>query len=149
MHSAAHEIAAGHRSLSGTISRVTGRNCFLPVTVTGRFSNTVINDVSLSRKISLWALIMSHQIVTSWVVDSSITSPSFILTEQSILCVFLQAVLNFTAVIQWMISFFIRSFIQSKLAKSNRLRRKDIPRYILYISRQEWLAYSKLHTKTI
>ena len=35
----AHEIAAGHRSLTGTISCVTGTICFLPVTMTGRFSN--------------------------------------------------------------------------------------------------------------
>ena len=35
----AHEIAAGHRSLSGTISCVTDRIRFLPVTMTGRFSN--------------------------------------------------------------------------------------------------------------
>ena len=34
-----HEITAGHRSLSGTISCVTERIRFLPVTMTGRFSN--------------------------------------------------------------------------------------------------------------
>ena len=34
-----HEITAGHRSLSGTISCVTDRIRFLPVTMTGRFSN--------------------------------------------------------------------------------------------------------------
>ena len=34
-----HEINAGHRSLSGTISCVTERIRFLPVTMTGRFSN--------------------------------------------------------------------------------------------------------------
>ena len=36
---AVHEITAGHRSLSDTISCVTDRICFLPVTMTGRFSN--------------------------------------------------------------------------------------------------------------
>ena len=34
-----HEITGGHRSLSGTISCVTDRVRFLPVTMTGRFSN--------------------------------------------------------------------------------------------------------------
>ena len=34
-----HEINAGHRSLSGTISCVTDRIRFLPVTMTGKFSN--------------------------------------------------------------------------------------------------------------
>ena len=34
-----HETTAGHRSLSGTISCVTNRIRFLPVTMTGRFSN--------------------------------------------------------------------------------------------------------------
>ena len=34
-----HEITVGHRSLSGTISCVTDRIRFLPVTMTGRFSN--------------------------------------------------------------------------------------------------------------
>ena len=34
-----HEITAGHRSLSGTISCVTDRIRFLPVTMTDRFSN--------------------------------------------------------------------------------------------------------------
>ena len=34
-----HEIAAGHRSLSGTISCVIDRIRFLPVSMTGRFSN--------------------------------------------------------------------------------------------------------------
>ena len=34
-----HEITAGHRSLSGTISCVTDKILFLPVTMTGRFSN--------------------------------------------------------------------------------------------------------------
>ena len=34
-----HEITAGHRSLSNTISCVTDRSRFLPVTMTGRFSN--------------------------------------------------------------------------------------------------------------
>ena len=34
-----HKITAGHRSLSGAISRVTDRIRFLPVTMTGRFSN--------------------------------------------------------------------------------------------------------------
>ena len=34
-----HEITAGHRSLSGTNSCVTDRIRFLPVTLTGRFSN--------------------------------------------------------------------------------------------------------------
>ena len=34
-----HEITAGHRSLSGTISCVTNRIRFLPVTLTSRFSN--------------------------------------------------------------------------------------------------------------
>ena len=37
--SSVHEITAGHRSLSGTISCVTDRIRFLPVTMTGRFSN--------------------------------------------------------------------------------------------------------------
>ena len=37
--STVHEITAGHRSLSGMISCVTGRIRFLPVTMTGRFSN--------------------------------------------------------------------------------------------------------------
>ena len=41
---AVHEITAGHRSLSGTISFVTGRIPFLLVTVTGRFSNS--NSIS-------------------------------------------------------------------------------------------------------
>ena len=39
-----HEITAGHRSLSGTISCVTDRIRFLPVTMTGRFSN--LNSIS-------------------------------------------------------------------------------------------------------
>ena len=39
-----HEITAGHRSLSGTISCVTNRIHFLPVTMTGSFSN--FNNVS-------------------------------------------------------------------------------------------------------
>ena len=39
-----HEIAAGHRSLSGTISFVTDRIRFLLVTMTGRFSN--FNSIS-------------------------------------------------------------------------------------------------------
>ena len=34
-----HEITVGHRSLSGTISCVTDRIRFLPLTMTGRFSN--------------------------------------------------------------------------------------------------------------
>ena len=34
-----HEITAGHRSLSGTISCMTDGIRFLPVTMTGRFSN--------------------------------------------------------------------------------------------------------------
>ena len=34
-----HEITAGHRSLSGTISCVADRIRFLPVTMTGRLSN--------------------------------------------------------------------------------------------------------------
>ena len=38
-HVAVHEITAGHRSLSGTISCVIGSIRFLPVTMTGRFSN--------------------------------------------------------------------------------------------------------------
>ena len=38
MH-AVHEITAGHRSLSGTISCETDRIRFLPVTMTKRFSN--------------------------------------------------------------------------------------------------------------
>ena len=41
---AVHEITAGHRSLSGTISCVTDRIRFLPVTMTGRFSN--FNSIS-------------------------------------------------------------------------------------------------------
>ena len=39
-----HKITAGHRSLSGTISCVTHRIRFLPVTTTGRFSN--FNSIS-------------------------------------------------------------------------------------------------------
>ena len=39
-----HEIFAGHRSLSGTISCVTDRIRFLPVTMTGRFSK--FNNIS-------------------------------------------------------------------------------------------------------
>ena len=39
-----HEITAGQRSLSGTISYVTARIRFLPVTMTGRFSN--FNSIS-------------------------------------------------------------------------------------------------------
>ena len=39
-----HEITAGHRSLSGTISCVADRIRFLPVTMTGRFSN--FNSIS-------------------------------------------------------------------------------------------------------
>ena len=39
-----HEITAGHRSLSGTISCVTDRIRFLPVTMTDRFSN--VNSIS-------------------------------------------------------------------------------------------------------
>ena len=35
----AHEIAAGHQSLSGTIICVTGRIRFLTVTMTSSFSN--------------------------------------------------------------------------------------------------------------
>ena len=41
---AVHEITAGHRSLSDTISRVTDRIRFLPVTRTGMFSN--FNSIS-------------------------------------------------------------------------------------------------------
>ena len=44
MEYAVHEITAGHRSLSGTISCVTDRIRFLPVTMTGRFSN--FNSIS-------------------------------------------------------------------------------------------------------
>ena len=40
LDNAAHEIAAGHRSLTGTISCVSGRIRFLPVTMTGRFSKS-------------------------------------------------------------------------------------------------------------
>ena len=36
---AVHEISADHRSLSGTISCMTDRIRFLPVTMTGMFSN--------------------------------------------------------------------------------------------------------------
>ena len=39
-----HEITVSHRSLSGTISCVTDRIRFLPVTMTGRFSN--FNSIS-------------------------------------------------------------------------------------------------------
>ena len=39
METTVHEITAGHRSLSGTISCVTDKIRFLPVTMTGRFSN--------------------------------------------------------------------------------------------------------------
>ena len=39
-----HEVTAGHRSLSGTISCVTDRIRFLPVTMTGRVSN--LNSIS-------------------------------------------------------------------------------------------------------
>ena len=39
-----HEITAGHRSLSGTISCMTDGIRFLPVTMTGRFSN--LNSIS-------------------------------------------------------------------------------------------------------
>ena len=39
-----HEISAGHRSLSGSISCVSDRIRFLPVTMTGRFSN--FNSIS-------------------------------------------------------------------------------------------------------
>ena len=39
-----HEITAGHRSLSSTISCVTDRTRFLPVTMTGRFSK--FNSIS-------------------------------------------------------------------------------------------------------
>ena len=39
-----HEITAGHRSPSGTNSCVTGRIRFLPVTMTGSFSN--FNSIS-------------------------------------------------------------------------------------------------------
>ena len=41
---AVHEMTAGHRSLSGTISCVTDRIRFLPVTMTGRYSN--FNSIS-------------------------------------------------------------------------------------------------------
>ena len=41
---AVHEITAGHRSLSGTISCVTDRIRFLSVAMTGRFSN--FNSIS-------------------------------------------------------------------------------------------------------
>ena len=41
---AVHEITAGHRSLSSTISFVTDRIRFLQVTMTGRFSN--FNSIS-------------------------------------------------------------------------------------------------------
>ena len=41
---AVHEIIAGHRSLSGTISCVTDKIHFLPVTMTGWFSN--FNSIS-------------------------------------------------------------------------------------------------------
>ena len=44
MDRAVHEIAASHRSLSGTTSCVTDRIRFLPVTMTGRFSN--FNSIS-------------------------------------------------------------------------------------------------------
>ena len=49
-----HEITAGHRSLSGTLSSVTDRICFLPVTMTGRFSNfniSIFHDVRHWQKI--------------------------------------------------------------------------------------------------
>ena len=39
VHRPEHDITAGHRSLSGTISCVTERIRFLPVIVTSRFSN--------------------------------------------------------------------------------------------------------------
>ena len=39
-----YEITAGHRSLSGAISCVTDRIRFLPITMTGRFSN--FNSIS-------------------------------------------------------------------------------------------------------
>ena len=39
-----HEITVGHRSLSGTISFMTDRIRFLPVSMTGRFSN--FNSIS-------------------------------------------------------------------------------------------------------
>ena len=39
-----HEISAGHRSVSGTISCVSDRIPFLPVTMTGSFSN--FNSIS-------------------------------------------------------------------------------------------------------
>ena len=42
--SSVHEVTAGHRSLSGTISCVTDMIRFLPITMTGRFSN--INSIS-------------------------------------------------------------------------------------------------------
>ena len=41
---AVHEITAGHRSFYGTISCVADRIRFLPVTMTGRFSN--FNSIS-------------------------------------------------------------------------------------------------------
>ena len=44
---AVHEITAGHWSLSNTISCVTDRICFLPVTMTGKFSN--FNSTSYSK----------------------------------------------------------------------------------------------------
>ena len=42
-----HEISDGHRSLSDTISFVTDRFRFLPVTMTGRFSN--FNSISYTK----------------------------------------------------------------------------------------------------
>ena len=42
-----HEITAGHRSLSDRNSCVTDRICFLPVTMTGRFSN--FNSLSYTK----------------------------------------------------------------------------------------------------
>ena len=44
----AHKIAAGQRSLSGTNSCVTGRNYFLPVTMSGKFSKFRNHKDSLS-----------------------------------------------------------------------------------------------------
>ena len=44
IYEAVHEITAGHRSLFSTISSVNDRICFLPVTMTGWFSN--FNSIS-------------------------------------------------------------------------------------------------------
>ena len=60
-----HEITAGHRSLSGTISCVTDRIRFLLVTMTGRVSN--FNTVN--PRISPRGLIVNFEILHGGLIE--------------------------------------------------------------------------------